>query len=68
LPHAGKPAVAVALIKVPEIFEQVVLLVSIMAPVHKSFEGGAATAVTQILKLATDPVPDGLVLKLATLI
>src|SRR6187397_2603348 len=63
LPQAGNPAVAVAFIKVPAIFEQVVALVNKVAPEHRSLDGGAAAAVKQILKLATVPVPDGFELK-----
>lgn len=68
LPHAGNPAVAVARINVPEVFEQTVLLVREMAPVHRSFPGGPGTAVTQISKSATPFVPDGFTPKFATLI
>ena len=37
LPQAAKPAVAVAFINVPEIFEHELPLVSEIAPAHKSF-------------------------------
>ena len=57
---------AVALIKVPEIFEQVAPLVRKVALVHKSLGGGGGTLVTQIVKFAAVPIPEGFVLKLAT--
>jgi hypothetical protein len=54
-PQAGKPAVAVALIKVPNILLQVVLLVSRIAPEQRSFAGGTKPLVTHMSKLATEP-------------
>jgi hypothetical protein len=53
---------AVALIRVPEVFEQLTPLVREIAPLQLSFPGGALVAVTHILKLATPPVPDGFTL------
>ena len=65
LPQEGKlPHVGEAFNKVPDVFEQEVAVVSVMAPVQSSFAGGVIK-VTQILKFATVPAPEGLVFKLA---
>jgi hypothetical protein len=64
---AGNPVVAVAFIRVLEMLEQVVPLVSKIAPAQLSFDGGAAAAVRQILKLEAVPSPEGFVPKLAIL-
>src|SRR5215204_1294368 len=50
---------------VPEVLEQAALDVKLIAPVHSSLAGGVC--VTQIVKLATAPGPDGLLVILATL-
>ena len=48
----------------PAVFEQAALEVKLNAPVHSSLDGG--TCVTQMLKSATPPAPEGLLLRLAT--
>ena len=50
---------------VPEVLEQAALDVKLIAPVHSSLAGGVC--VTQILKLATPPDPEGLLVIFATL-
>jgi hypothetical protein len=54
----------VAPTKVPDVFEQDELDVKLIAPAHSSFVGGVC--VTQILKLATPPMPEGLLFIFAT--
>jgi len=49
---------------VPAVFEHAAFDVNEMAPAHSSFAGGVC--VIQILKLATPPAPDGLLLRFAT--
>lgn len=50
---------------VPPVLAQAALDVKLMAPAHSSLAGGVC--VTQILKLATAPGPEGLLFILATL-
>ena len=47
---AGRPLVAVALTNVPDVFEQLVAEVNVIAPAQSSFDGGGVGCVTHILK------------------